>query len=191
MRARGPRPYESGFHLQKGIISDEDNGNITYAFGSIVTHRLRPRGHADESARRCGCAASVKVIYERYNILRTGLGFAVVSSIGVWLYDTTTYRKVALLAGRTAIIYSVAFSPDGKTLASRGESGDKTVWLWDTATWELKHTLTGHTRSVNSLLFSPDGKTLASGGYDNTVRLWDTATWETEAHAHWAYAFDL
>ena len=91
---------------------------------------------------------------------------AVASSIGVWLYDVTTGRELALLP--TANVQSVAFSPDGTTLASKGV-GD--IVLWDVATGTQINTFEGWTP-----VFSPDGTILASGLYDATVRLWDTAT---------------
>ena len=65
-----------------------------------------------------------------------GTRLAVISSIGVWLYDTTTYREVALLTGHTGEVMDVAFSPDSTSLASGSE--DSTVLLWDTETGELE-----------------------------------------------------
>ncbi|MGW7387067.1 WD40 repeat domain-containing protein [Streptomyces sp. NPDC054794] len=65
---------------------------------------------------------------------------------------------------------SVAFSPDGRTLASSGDDG--VVRLWDVPTGHLRRTLTGHTNTVRSLAFSPDGRSLASAGDDKSIRLW-------------------
>jgi nitrous oxidase accessory protein NosD len=78
------------------------------------------------------------------------------------------------LTGHTDWVYSVAFSPDGKLLASG--SRDWTIKLWDVASGSLVRTLSGHTGAVNSVAFSPDGKLLASGSRDWTIKLWDVAS---------------
>src|SRR5437763_1531931 len=83
----------------------------------------------------------------------------------------------------------VAFSPDGKTLASAG--ADKAILLWDVATGKVRATLQPVRVPgdplvpwVHSVVFSPDGNTLASGGGDRTVKLWDVASGKVRATFH-------
>jgi WD40 repeat protein len=77
------------------------------------------------------------------------------------------------LKGHTALIYSVAFSQDGKLLATA--SFDNTIKLWEFAAGKEVRTLAGHTGPVYSVAFSPDGATLASSSHDQTIRLWNVA----------------
>ncbi|MEW2558571.1 nSTAND1 domain-containing NTPase, partial [Streptomyces griseorubiginosus] len=90
------------------------------------------------------------------------------------LWDVTTGRLLTNYVGHTDNVYSVVFSPDGRTLATA--SFDHTARLWDVTTGHLLHTLTGHTDWVNIAVFSPDGHTLGTASGDGTARLWNIAT---------------
>ena len=80
------------------------------------------------------------------------------------VWDAATGQEILTLKGHTGRVTSVAFSPDGKRLASA--SRDQTVKVWDAATGQETLTLKGHTDSVYSVAFSPDGKRIASASDD-------------------------
>ncbi|WP_271253833.1 nSTAND1 domain-containing NTPase [Pseudanabaena sp. Chao 1811] len=75
------------------------------------------------------------------------------------------------LKGHSSGVYSIAFSPDGKQLATA--SDDNTVKIWSSDGKELQ-TLKGHSSGVYSIAFSPDGKQLATASADNTVKIWSS-----------------
>src|ERR1019366_332578 len=104
-------------------------------------------------------------------------------------------KSVRILFGHSDTVFCVAFSPDGKTIASCSQ--DKTTKLWDVATGKITKTFDGHASTVLSLAFSPDGKTVAEGHTSKTITLWDlntgknTALGDQAAHGVWSVAFNL
>ena len=76
------------------------------------------------------------------------------------VWDAVTGLQALTLQGHTSVVYSVAFSPDGKRLASASGDGVK---VWDAAAGKETLSLKGHATRVQSVVFSPDGKRLASG----------------------------
>jgi hypothetical protein len=92
-----------------------------------------------------------------------------------WFYLDSAFRpelrEFRIVGDQT---WSVDFTPDGRILASAGESGD--LRLWDLATGREVSNLRGHQSAMASVAFTPDGRQLASGSWDGTVRLWDLAS---------------
>jgi WD40 repeat protein len=96
----------------------------------------------------------------------------------IYLWDLRTGKFLRQLSGHESLVLSVAFSPDGKILASG--SLDETVRLWDVATGSELLQLEEDEYLAFSLAFSPDGKILKSNGmyeWRDSVRVWDVAIW--------------
>jgi hypothetical protein len=90
-----------------------------------------------------------------------------------------TAREQLCLSGHGQPVWSVAFSPDGKLVATG--SADRSVRLWDAATLQPVARLLGHEHGIASVAFSPDGRFLASSSSDRSVRLWDARTSQQRA----------
>ena len=79
--------------------------------------------------------------------------------------------QVRVFSGHRGGINALAFSPDGRKLATGGE--DKRIRIWDLASSNVIKELKGHTDIIYSLTWSPDSSLLSSGAIDGTLRLWD------------------
>ncbi|MBY0522252.1 MAG: hypothetical protein K2R98_02575 [Gemmataceae bacterium] len=82
-----------------------------------------------------------------------------------------TDRVHRFLQGHRGRIDGIAFSPDGKSVASGGQDG--VIRLWEIATGKERLRLTGHQGRVHTIAFAPDGRSLVSGSADSTVLVWD------------------
>jgi dipeptidyl aminopeptidase/acylaminoacyl peptidase len=89
----------------------------------------------------------------------------------VLVWDTRTWKEFRELGDHAGAAFDLAFSPDGKTLATGCH--DAKVRLWEVATWEQRRQFEGHRDRVFRVVYSPDGRTVASGSGDGDVLLWD------------------
>jgi WD40 repeat protein/uncharacterized caspase-like protein len=156
-----------GFLVAVG--SKETTSNFDpQAMMSAAMAKANARGSGGKGAQ------SPAEIRKQTEEMMKNITLSVKGPVRVW--NVLSEEIVLTLEGHADGTESLAFSKDGRLLASGG--GDSTIKLWDVATGRALRTLTGLTTSANSLAFSPDSRVLVSAGYDGTTRLWDVGTGE-------------
>jgi WD40 repeat protein len=141
----------------------------------------------DSRTLAVACASSPHESRGAYQIVATETGKATIirtlpmrDSGSVVLWDAHTGELKDLLIVPGASVSAIAFSPNGRILASAdGELTNRNqstqhyeVRLWDVQTGRLLQTLAGHTSRINSLFWSPDGSAIVSGSRDRSMRVW-------------------
>ncbi len=86
------------------------------------------------------------------------------------------FHEIKTFRGHTHGVWTLAFSPDGLTLASAGV--ERLIRLWDIETGRILRSLRGHTADIRALLYTPDGQSLITASDDRTIRMWNPKTGE-------------
>lgn len=100
-----------------------------------------------------------------------GQNLITTSGGNIQIWNLKTGQQLDLLTGHTALVKTLAVSPDSKIIVSGSE--DKTIKIWDLKNGTRKLTRTGHTAAINTIAITSDGQTIVSGSNDKTIRIWD------------------
>jgi WD40 repeat protein/serine/threonine protein kinase len=181
------RIWDPGTGLETGLLRGHHNGVGAIQFDRAGARLLSSGPDGVAKVWDVSLASDPLVLEGHYGwaysaAFRPGGRIAATSGWTViHFWDTATGRRVGSIGNaHPAGVVAIAFSPDGQSLASTGESSrtapDGGAKIWDAETLALRHELKGHKGAVYGLAYDPHGATLATSGIDGTVRFWDSAT---------------
>ncbi len=141
----------------------------------LATGREKKRFAFPQSEMREGSALVLDVAFAPDSGSLAAVGYLRMPRVAqhgiIRLWDLTDSSRVYSFDGQKKPISSVAFSPDGRTLATGGSWGELT--LWEVSSGRQRHAFRGHESEIHALAFSPDGRTLAAASADAPVYVWD------------------
>lgn len=187
--ARRQRKFRSSGSFIQAVAVSPDGAHIVAADGNGSAVIMdAATGEVVQSFKMASGIGEKKPLAYSPNGRRLACSGEDATQIDIW--DMQTRHRSARLRGHTGPVYSVAFSGDGRLLASA--SGDRTVRVWDVLEAKCAAVLTGHTDEVFTAVFHPAGKRLASAGRDRAIWLWDLATGQEvarlEGHTNYVYS---
>lgn len=169
----------------------QEVGSLTGHTGAVKTMAISPDSQwlvsasDDGTTRIWDLTRHVEVQRLQYTTTVQALAFSpdgqtlvTVADRTLCLWDVVTGQKLQPFPPAAASLVTVAFRPDGETVATGDRTGK--VTFWSVTQGQQLRTLPGHTAAVNALQFSPNGKQLATASADNTVRLWNVQTGEAQ-----------
>ena len=189
LRVRDAQGHPLQDYLWEVILASKKNAKLGMASNNAMTI-LNAAGCSFAGKDLSGIHASVKIdgrwqgpnlvagFFARTNFRNADLRgsflrdacFAQANLSKAQLYEANFGLPRCTLRGHVHRLWSVAFAPDGETLASGGE--DDSVKIWHARNGECVRTLQGHTDSVKDVCYAPDGETLASASGDGSVKIW-------------------
>ncbi len=173
---REPTPPITSQRDRIWTLAFSPDGQLLASAGNNLSVALWKAGAAGHLVRTLGGRAAG----DDFEVMPVGAAFNPMSTLlaassadhSVTLWNVRSGRRVdPRLFGHTQTVSSVAFSGDGKTLASGG--ADDQIRLWDVETRELIGVLSGQQQAVHSITFAPGTETLASAGADDSIIFWD------------------
>jgi WD40 repeat protein len=174
-RATGTVPGDASTNIVEVALSSDGTLLATgHEDGDVSLWEAQTRRLLRRFKRRLGWGAVISLAFSPTEpLLVAGNASGIME-----FYNTATMAEIGEpLRAHTFGAGDLAFTPDGRTLASYGDGGGG-VKLWPVATRQLALTLKGHPGFVSGIVFSRDGNLMASCGADSTVRLWPAATLE-------------